>query len=231
MPEISVPNFAVSRRRTRTYDARSDNAADVFAALIAQLLPSGTFIPTAQSDEPSGDAWRLCNGQALVKADFPTLFEIFGATYGETSETFNLPDLRGRMMMGVSASLALGDVAGAASINLTVDQLPTHTHGITDPGHGHTFSGDPHSHTITDPGHTHESDQSSGSNLDTMGSDNSSVTTGATGTSTTGISINDETVTGTVEPTTTGITIDNVGAGDAIDITPPVIGINWLVRT
>ena len=29
---------------------------------------------------------------------------------------------------------------------LTLDQIPTHTHGITDPGH---------THTLTDPGHTH----------------------------------------------------------------------------
>ena len=40
----------------------------------------------------------LCEGQLLAIADFDTLFNVIGTTYGGDGETtFALPDLRGRV--------------------------------------------------------------------------------------------------------------------------------------
>lgn len=40
-----------------------------------------------------------CDGSAVSRASYPKLFAALGATYGApTEETFNLPDLRGRIL-------------------------------------------------------------------------------------------------------------------------------------
>ncbi|MDP5216697.1 tail fiber protein [Ruegeria sp. 2205SS24-7] len=186
---------------------------------------------TFNSVEPDG--WYFLNGQALSKTGVPTLYEVFGGTYGETETTFNLPDLRDRLPVGAGTT-ALMALAGSSTATLNVGNLPAHNHGVTDAGHSHTFTGTPHNHTITDPGHSHI-DMTRTATVDvTAGADgrvplqNDTV---RTSTDTTGITIDNATADGTVGSGTTGITIDNTGSGDAFDILPPVIGVNWLVKS
>lgn len=96
-------------------------------------------------------------GQAISRTTYATLFAAMGSTYGsgDGSTTFNLPDKRGRVSatpdnMGggsdpsrlASGSLAgvrnsIGGAGGADTITLSTAQIPTHVHGITDPGHHH----------------------------------------------------------------------------------------------
>lgn len=214
MAEVTIPDFLTGvRRRTRTYDLGADNAAEVFQALVDLITPAGTFIPTALTTEPDGDGWKMCNGQALTKTAYPRLYAIFGGTYGETSLTFNLPDLSGRTVMGAKIGLGLLALAGSADVTLTEAQLPPHTHGVTDPGHVHT---------VTDPGHSHSAAEAAPSNNAASGGGQTSALSGSTGSATTGLS---------VDSATTGIGIGSTGSGDPVDITPPVVGVNWLVRT
>lgn len=212
MAETLIPDTITSRRRTRTYDVKDDGLQITLDAIIAFLVPEGTLIPCAQASEPAGDIWKLCNGQALLKADFPRLYAVLGGTHGETSTTFNLPDLRGRSIIGADGAVGLGVLAGSNSVTLTQAQLPAHSHPVTDPGH---------SHGITDPGHSHTSTVL-GTNISDNGSGFQDANPGNTGTSTTGITVNSA---------ATGISVGNTGSGDPIDITPAVIGINWLIRT
>lgn len=52
--------------------------------------------------------WAFCNGQLLSIAQNSALFSILGTTYGgDGRTTFALPDLRGRMPMGVGAGSGL----------------------------------------------------------------------------------------------------------------------------
>ena len=75
---------------------------------------------------PNG--WAMCNGQPLPISEHEALFQLIGTTYGgDGQETFNLPDLRGRLPVHFGTG-TLGEMAGVESVTLTTQQLPVHTH-------------------------------------------------------------------------------------------------------
>jgi microcystin-dependent protein len=109
-------------------------------------IPSGAVLPYAGTTAPSG--YLLCYGQAISRSTYSDLFSAIGTTYGtgNGSTTFNLPDLRGRVVaglddMGGSSANRLtgqqggvnGDILGRTGGNeqhqLTEAELATHTHG------------------------------------------------------------------------------------------------------
>jgi microcystin-dependent protein len=52
---------------------------------------------------PAG--WFLCQGQSLLRADYPNLFAVIGGYYGAVDGThFSLPDMRGRVAAGVDGT-------------------------------------------------------------------------------------------------------------------------------
>jgi microcystin-dependent protein len=53
--------------------------------------------------------------------------------------TSGTPDLRDRFVVGAGSTYGAGDTGGATSVTLTVDQMPAHAHGTTDPGHSHAY--------------------------------------------------------------------------------------------
>jgi microcystin-dependent protein len=82
---------------------------------------------------PAG--WMFCAGQLLPISENETLFTLIGTTYGgDGQETFQLPDLRGRVPIhaGTNAGVTfqLGESAGVESVTLTVQQVPAHTHQL-----------------------------------------------------------------------------------------------------
>ena len=75
------------------------------------------------------DGWLFCEGQALAIAENETLFQLIGTTYGgDGQETFNLPDLRGRIPVHQGNGFALAQTGGQEEVTLTVQQIPTHSH-------------------------------------------------------------------------------------------------------
>lgn len=66
---------------------------------------------------PSG--WLLCQGQILAVSSFPDLYNVIGNAYGGTpGSSFQLPDGRGRVVIGEGAGPGLtararGDVGGS----------------------------------------------------------------------------------------------------------------------
>ena len=111
------------------YGTKTDTAYDYRA-------PVGTIIMYGGSSAPSG--WVLCNGQALSRTTYSSLFSIVGVTFGggDGVNTFNVPDLRDRFIMGTPASESSGagtDVT-SHSRTLTLAQMPAHTHTFTDDG-------------------------------------------------------------------------------------------------
>lgn len=73
-------------------------------ALSARVeFPAGVIYPFAGSADKIPPGWLLCNGDTLNKTDYPALFNVIDINWGEPSpETFNLPDLRGVFLRGVS---------------------------------------------------------------------------------------------------------------------------------
>jgi microcystin-dependent protein len=83
--------------------------------------------------------WAFCDGQLLQISQYSALFSLLGTTYGgDGRTTFALPDARGRSLVHEGAgpgltARSLGAEFGTEDQNLTVDQMPPHSHGITAP--------------------------------------------------------------------------------------------------
>jgi microcystin-dependent protein len=77
---------------------------------------------------PAG--WLFCEGQQLPISENEALFTLIGTTYGgDGEETFNLPDLRGRVPMHAFTPVGqIGEAAGITDVTLTTQQIPIHTH-------------------------------------------------------------------------------------------------------
>lgn len=83
---------------------------------------AGTFAPAG---------WAFCDGQLLSIAENEVLFTLIGTTYGgDGQETFALPDLRGRLPLHQGSGFVIGELGGAESATLTVNQMPPHTHAL-----------------------------------------------------------------------------------------------------
>jgi microcystin-dependent protein len=76
---------------------------------------------------PAG--WMLCQGQTLAISDNDVLFNLIGTTYGgDGQQTFQLPNLQGRLPMHQGNSFFVGQNAGAETVTLTVQTIPSHSH-------------------------------------------------------------------------------------------------------
>tara|TARA_Y100001938_G_C7902494_1_gene335409 strand:- start:209 stop:688 length:480 start_codon:yes stop_codon:yes gene_type:complete len=87
---------------------------------------AGTFAPRG---------WALCQGQLLPISSNSALFSILGTTYGgDGRTTFALPDLRGRVPMGVGrgnglTSRNLGQKVGTETTSLSLVNIPLNVNG------------------------------------------------------------------------------------------------------
>ena len=76
---------------------------------------------------PNG--WLLCQGQTLAISEFDVLFNLIGTTYGgDGQETFNIPNLSGRLPLHQSSGFVMGQSGGVESVTLTTQQMPIHAH-------------------------------------------------------------------------------------------------------
>lgn len=116
-----------------------------FSTVGGASAPAGSMLPFAGSAAPVG--WLLCYGQAISRSTYSALFTAIGTTYGagDGSTTFNLPDLRGRVVAGKDdmggtaanrltspvAGSTLGATGGAQSHTLTTTEMPSHSHSKT----------------------------------------------------------------------------------------------------
>lgn len=74
---------------------------DVGGNIAGDTLPIGAIVPFGGWDAPTG--WLICDGTLLNKTDYPELFNAIGYSFGgeEGGSTFGLPDLRGRVPLGL----------------------------------------------------------------------------------------------------------------------------------
>ena len=116
----------VSNEGTKFTAARMNNIENGIAN---GVVPTGCILPFCGNNAPQG--WLLCDGSAINRTTYADLFAILGTNYGEgdNSTTFNLPDMRGKVAVGLNtngAFDALGKSVGEETHKLTINEMPSH---------------------------------------------------------------------------------------------------------
>ena len=101
-----------------------------------ESLPIGSMIPFgSQENIPSN--WKICDGSAISRETYAELFDVIGTSYGagDGSTTFNLPDKRGRVSVGLDSNQTefdtIGKKSGEKTHQLTINEMPSHDHRLT----------------------------------------------------------------------------------------------------
>jgi microcystin-dependent protein len=120
-------------------------------------VPVGTILSFAGTSAPEG--FLICDGGVISKNDYADLYAVIGDTYGsaegyftlewvdsnndeimdpdemvEIPSYFNIPDLRGRVTVGVDSegvnlqNAEIGSSGGEETHILTIDEIPSHNH-------------------------------------------------------------------------------------------------------
>lgn len=107
------------------------------------LFSVGMIMLNGTNSVPTG--WLACDGSAVSRATYSDLFGIIGITWGagDTTTTFNLPDIRGRAPIGVGtggglSARTIAQTVGVESVTLTAAEsgLVAHTHTASAGGGG-----------------------------------------------------------------------------------------------
>jgi microcystin-dependent protein len=118
--------------------------------------PIGTIISWAGASGSSGPSgpYLLCDGTSVSTATYPDLFTAIGYTYGGSGASFNLPNIKGRTLVGNDTAnpsfTPVGATGGTSNVSLTTNNLPAHSHPNTA-----SFAGTAASHTHTQDAHGH----------------------------------------------------------------------------
>jgi microcystin-dependent protein len=132
-----------------------------YGSYIPGYVPPGAIMPFAGGTPPSG--WLFCDGSEVSRTVFTALFSVIGGTFGsgDGSTTFNLPDLRGSVVVGkdnmggVAAGRITAGNSGVDGATLGAmggsELLQSHDHALTDPGHDHSV--DDHHHEFSTSTH------------------------------------------------------------------------------
>lgn len=182
-------------------------AANTMAGFKVTLTNSGGAVYTVQST--TSTTIVLTSGTGVTAGTAGIVIYPHGA--GDGSTTFNLPDTRGRSLVGSGGlntnsqpSVYTGQSGGGQTVTIATGNLPAHNHGVTDPGHNHSFN-------------------SSGDQVYV-----------APGSSTIGFSNGTPYLTTLTTPTigsnTTGITTNNTGSGTALNVESPFLGVTYIIR-
>jgi microcystin-dependent protein len=80
--------------------------------------------------------WAVCDGRLLPISQYDALYSLLGTTYGGDGQSnFALPNLRGRLPVGVGTGTGLsprilGQHGGTVAVTLQAGETPAHTHPL-----------------------------------------------------------------------------------------------------
>lgn len=115
----------------RSYAAKINSIETTGTATskVGDTLPIGSMVPYGNVNSPTG--WLVCDGSAISRTTYAELFKVIGTSYGEGdgSTTFNLPNKKGRLSIGLDSSdtnfNSIGKTGGEKTHTLSVYELPT----------------------------------------------------------------------------------------------------------
>jgi len=225
-------------------------------AVTAGLLPQPGDIKwvaynVVAGSEPAG--WLLCDGRVnLSTTTYAALFAKLNYAHGGSGAQFGIPDMRGRSPIGIGQGTYLGATlrtigqkGGEESHQMSLGELVSHVHSISDPGHGHSASA---STSIVGVGdHNHGSPIAGGisNNLVVAGATGDNSTTYTTdrwgtagnivrtvsGTSAAGGHSHSASTSVSVNGNSTGISIVSAGSSNPFNVMHPWIALTPLIKT
>lgn len=72
--------------------------------------------------------WLPCDGRSLHINQNLQLFQLIGTTFGGSGDTFNIPDLRDRVLIGNGAGRPDFAIGGEEAHSLSIQEMPRHSH-------------------------------------------------------------------------------------------------------
>jgi microcystin-dependent protein len=195
-------------------DARYTKA-QVDSLLVAEQ-PTGAVTAFAGSAAPAG--WILCDGRSVSKDTYPALFAVIGTTFGgDGLPNFQVPDLRGRDIIGGGAAKPLAGTGGADTHVIGATNLPPHVHTINHDHPNPTTSSDTHSHNLST--YTGSTGSTAGRAQEVSGGTSSTVTTAS------------DSHTHTVDiPALTGDSGNGPGTSVPLETLDPYLVLNYIIR-
>ena len=132
---------AVGRPTASLMDVLTRADRDVDAIARRDIGASGPDAPVGSMFYWPGEVpphtWAWADGRNMSVAQYPDLFDVIGFTFGGALSVFNLPDCRGRMIVGAGhadrpplTNRPRGHWGGAETVTLTAAHTPSHTHPV-----------------------------------------------------------------------------------------------------
>lgn len=113
---------------------------ELMSALVGLVVPAVFATASAFKFIP-------CDGGVYNKDDYPLLYDAIDSQFIISGTQFTVPDLRNRSVVGAGDQYNVGDSGGSDSVQLSVSEIPSHSHGFTQ----YTFGVDIESVGVPDP--------------------------------------------------------------------------------
>jgi microcystin-dependent protein len=134
---------ATVKGQTDSLASRIATLESQVAALSAVGAQPGDFLVSGRATTPSG--YLLCDGAAVSRTTYAALFAAISTDFGpgDGASTFNLPDYRGRTIVGVGPHADV-NARGKSDGLLAANRRPKHRSSVNETPHNHPDAG--HSH-------------------------------------------------------------------------------------
>ncbi|MCT7948265.1 hypothetical protein NG798_00465 [Ancylothrix sp. C2] len=104
-----------TQKAIRTYVDTAQKAVETYVETVAKgVVLKGMILMWSGKGEEIPTGWVLCDGNN------------------------GTPNLTDKFIVGAGNGYAVGATGGADSVTLTIAEMPTHSHGVNDPGHNHS---------------------------------------------------------------------------------------------
>lgn len=115
----------------------------------------GGIVWMADTTDPPGHLYA--DGSSVSTTTYAALFAKLSYDFGGSGGSFNLPNLRNRLVAGLGTEAefnVLGETGGSKTVTISTSNMPSHTH--TGPSHTHGIDHNhPAANTATDGSHIH----------------------------------------------------------------------------
>ncbi|MBI9068858.1 MAG: tail fiber protein [Salinivirgaceae bacterium] len=178
--------------------------------------------------------WAYCEGQLMPISQYTTLYSLINTYYGGDGVTnFKLPDLRGRVPVGVGGGpgmtpIALGQMWGQQYHTLSIHEMPQHTHTAQATASGASVGG---TATAVMNVNTEECEERSPDNrvLGPSSSSDMYQDTATDGKTLKSDAITVDTSGLTVDVSGLSVAVNPAGGSQTFSIMQPYVGMHWII--